>query len=190
MEGGARRSACPLLPALREAVCDTQCVSCFQLSSGQALGCFPLPLCIDAAAQWESGHAGLSVLGNGGVYLAVAYQGQVIVMSVFRCSFGYLRPVLRDKHFQVFAGPSHCRGPFSLEASSQIVRKGQGGPGCLYKPHDTNGKLTQNTMILTYSLYSPGWPETHCIDQAGPELTEICLLLLPQCWDGRIMPLH
>lgn len=119
MEGGARRSACPLLPALREAVCDTQCVSCFQLSSGQALGCFPLPLCIDAAAQWESGHAGLSVLGNGGVYLAVAYQGQVIVMSVFRCSFGYLRPVLRV----IDAGLEYCvLGPLGTAWSSLGVR--------------------------------------------------------------------
>jgi hypothetical protein len=33
------------------------------------------------------------------------------------------------------------------------------------------------------SLGSPGCPGTHCVDQAGFKLTDICLLLSPQCWD-------
>jgi hypothetical protein len=44
----------------------------------QGLGMLPTAVCIAAAAQWESGHAGPLVLGNRGVYLAVAYQVQVI----------------------------------------------------------------------------------------------------------------
>ena len=33
------------------------------------------------------------------------------------------------------------------------------------------------------SLCIPGYPATHFVDQAGLELTEIYLLLPPQCWD-------
>jgi hypothetical protein len=33
------------------------------------------------------------------------------------------------------------------------------------------------------SLCSPGCPGTHSVDQAGLKFTEICLPLLPECWD-------
>ena len=33
------------------------------------------------------------------------------------------------------------------------------------------------------SLCSPGYPGTHSVDKAGLGLTEICLLLPPECWD-------
>jgi hypothetical protein len=33
------------------------------------------------------------------------------------------------------------------------------------------------------SLGSPGCPGTHSIDQGGLKLTDICLPLLPKCWD-------
>ena len=33
------------------------------------------------------------------------------------------------------------------------------------------------------SLCSHGCPRTYSVDQAGFELTEICLPLLPECWD-------
>jgi hypothetical protein len=32
------------------------------------------------------------------------------------------------------------------------------------------------------SLWSPGYPGTQFVDQAGLELTEIHLPLLPKCW--------
>lgn len=32
-------------------------------------------------------------------------------------------------------------------------------------------------------LHSPGCPGTHCVDQANLELSEICLILPPECWD-------
>ena len=33
-----------------------------------------------------------------------------------------------------------------------------------------------------FSVLSPGYPETCSVDQAGLELTEICLTLCPECW--------
>lgn len=79
----------------------------------------------DVPARGESGHAGLLVLGNSGINSAVAYQVQVIVRFVFRCSLGYLRPVLRDKRFQVLLGFHTSRGLFSLGGSNQILRGGR-----------------------------------------------------------------
>ena len=38
-------------------------------------------------------------------------------------------------------------------------------------------------VFETVSLYSPGCPGIHCIDQAGLKLIEICLLLPSECWD-------
>jgi hypothetical protein len=38
------------------------------------------------------------------------------------------------------------------------------------------------------SLHSLGCSGTHCIHQAGLELTEICLPLPPKCWDQRHAP--
>ena len=35
-------------------------------------------------------------------------------------------------------------------------------------------------------LCSHGWPATHYVDQAGLRLTEICLLLPPECWDLKV----
>jgi hypothetical protein len=40
------------------------------------------------------------------------------------------------------------------------------------------------------SLHGPGYPGTHYVDQADLKLTEICLLLPPECWDQRCAPLH
>jgi hypothetical protein len=40
------------------------------------------------------------------------------------------------------------------------------------------------------SLYSPGCPGTHFVDQADLELTEIHLPLPPECWDWRPAPPH
>ena len=37
------------------------------------------------------------------------------------------------------------------------------------------------------SLCSPGCPGTHSVDQAGLELTEICLPPCPECWDYRCL---
>jgi hypothetical protein len=39
------------------------------------------------------------------------------------------------------------------------------------------------------SLCNPGSPETHSVDQAGFELTEIHLPLPPSCWSYRHVPL-
>ena len=38
------------------------------------------------------------------------------------------------------------------------------------------------------SRSSPGCPRTHYIDQVGPECTEICLPLPPNCWGQRCVP--
>ena len=40
------------------------------------------------------------------------------------------------------------------------------------------------------SLCNPGCPGTHCVNQAGLELTEISLRLPPLCWEKRREPLH
>jgi hypothetical protein len=39
------------------------------------------------------------------------------------------------------------------------------------------------TESLTTSPCTFNWPGTHSADQAGLELTELCLPLLPKCWD-------
>lgn len=102
MEGGAGRSARPVLPALGEAVCDTQWAGCFQLSSGKASGCFPQPYALMLPLNGNQTVLDcLPHVGSSGVHLAVAYQVQVIVTFDFRGSLGYWRPVLRDRHFQV-----------------------------------------------------------------------------------------
>lgn len=93
----------------------------------------------DVPAWGESGHAGLLVLGNSGIDSAVAYQVQVIVRFVFRCSLGYLRAVFRDKCSQVLLGFHTSRGLFSLGGSNQIVR---GGRMALDVCNNANGKLT------------------------------------------------
>ena len=55
-----------------------------------------------------------------------------------------------------------------LLAQSQWVCHGESEHG---------GLLFQDRV----SLCSPGCPGTHSVDQAGLELTEICLPLLPKC---------
>jgi len=37
-------------------------------------------------------------------------------------------------------------------------------------------------VLFETRSYCLGWPGIHCVDQAGLELTEIHLLLPPQCW--------
>lgn len=38
-------------------------------------------------------------------------------------------------------------------------------------------------------MFSPGWPGTHCATQAVLRLTGIYLLLPPECWNQRRVPL-
>jgi hypothetical protein len=77
--------------------------------------------------------------------------------------------------------------------------KGVRGPGFGgYKQEESglNKLLLEGLVVASFllvesgrdraSLYSPGCPGTHFVDQAGLELQaglEICLPLPPECWD-------
>jgi hypothetical protein len=60
------------------------------------------------------------------------------------------------------------------------------------------GLLVLSSFLLFYlggcfsyenvSLHSSGYPENNYVDQACPELTEICLPLPPESWDSRHKP--
>lgn len=44
-------------------------------------------------------------------------------------------------------------------------------------------------LFETESLCSFSWPAAHHRDKGGLELTNVCLLLPPKCWDQKCMPL-
>lgn len=44
------------------------------------------------------------------------------------------------------------------------------------------------TSVKTVLLYSSDWPGTCCVDQVSLELTDVCLLLPPECWHGSPQP--
>lgn len=41
------------------------------------------------------------------------------------------------------------------------------------------------SVCLSVPLPLPGYPGTHYVDLAGFKLTEVCLPLLPECWDAQ-----
>jgi hypothetical protein len=45
-------------------------------------------------------------------------------------------------------------------------------------------------VLRWVSLCNPGCSGTHSVDQAGLELTEVCLPLLPECWDKGMSHHH
>jgi hypothetical protein len=48
--------------------------------------------------------------------------------------------------------------------------------------------VKNRTFFLYFLLYIAGWSGAHSLDQAGLEVTVICLPLLSWCWDYRLVP--